>query len=178
MRRRRLVDLAVVAVAVLGLGLGGAVSGFAATASRTGGGAIKAKAEPLTVGEFTVQLATALQLAVPKGGFSSESASLVLWKNGVKVPANHEKALTEEDVVTTLTQLGYTLRTEDPGRFVTSERANAILNTFVDGNTGEKLRKGGATISGNGGDDFNNGNGKGGKFKSKKDKSPDGGGDD
>jgi len=134
-----------------------------------------------TVGGFAVHLAKSLNLPSPKGGFTAESARLALWKAGVRIPADHKRALKESDVVSTLSQMGFNLSTDRPARVVSEEKADSIIATFVNAaalSASARNGSGFSVIEGNGGDDFNNGNGKGGKFKRKKDKSPSDPGDD
>jgi len=162
---------AISAIATLGLGLSSAAGVLASTPA-----AAVATQEQVaaTVGEFAVQLAGALQLPGPSGGFNAESASLALWKVGVKVTPDFRKPLTEADVTSTLGQLGFTLTSEDPGRVVSRERSSTIIGTFVGSGTlpGRVKQSISDTAAGNGGDDFNNGNGKGGKYKRKSHQSP------
>lgn len=131
-------------------------------------------AREYTVGDFAVNLAQSLHLALPEGqrSFTPESATKVLWKNGVRIQADSRKELTEEVLTSTMTQLGFNLVPNEAGRAVTADRAESALSTFINSDTLERLRRNGMEIAGNGGDDFNNGNGKGGKFKRKNDKSP------
>ena len=132
-----------------------------------------------TVGDFAVNLAQSLRLTPPGGtsSFTAESASWALWQNGIRIQADSKKSLTEEVLTSTMSQIGINLVPTEPGRLVTAEKAGTAISTFVNSDTLERLRAQGATLAGNGDDDFNNGNGKGGKFKRKSDKSPSSGSD-
>lgn len=166
MSRRKAKTFVVSAVAAIGFGFF-TVAGLhaaAGTVAPAGGGH---EAVAATVGDFAVQLASALQLPGPRGGFSSESASLALWKAGLKVHPDSRKPLTEADITAVFAQMGFNLTSEDPGRAVTAERSMTIIGTFVSPGGMRSMLS-----AANGGDDFNNGNGKGGKFKRKGPKSP------
>lgn len=132
--------------------------------------------QDVTVGFFAIRLATALDLPVPQAGFDEESASWALWKAGVRVSPQVHKTLTERDVVDALSQLGFALTTTRPDVSVNARRAEAIVNTFVGASAAAEKARQSATVqaAGNGGDDFNNGNGKGGKFKRKSKRSDSG----
>jgi len=129
---------------------------------------------PYTVADFAVSLAQSLHLTPPEGKkvFTPESASWALWQSGVRIQADSRKVLTEEVLAATISQLGFNVVPSEADRIVTAEKAGTALATFINSDTLERLRAGGAKLAGNGGDDFNNGNGKGGKFKRKNDKSP------
>lgn len=131
-------------------------------------------AREYTVGDFAVRLAQSLHLTPPDGqsAFTPESASRVLWQNGVRIQADSRKGLTEEVLTSTMTQLGFNLVPNEAARAVSAQKAETTLTTFINSDTLDRLRMNGMEIAGNGGDDFNNGNGKGGKFKRKKDQSP------
>ncbi len=174
MSRRKLLALVVGTVATAGLGLLVATSTLAGTTST--GNLEPTATDPVSesVGTFAVRLATALQLPGPRGGFTSETAAVALWQVGVRVKPTLGKPLTEADVTDALSQMGYALRSDEPDRFVSSGRAGTIVSTFVNsGAVAERMKKR-RTVSfgGNGDDDFNNGNGKGGKFKRKGHRSP------
>jgi hypothetical protein len=153
-------------VAVAGFGLVGAVHAAGAGPAPVGE----------TVGGFAVRLATALQLPGPRGGFTSETAAAALWSAGVRVQPALGRTLTEKDVTETLAQVGFALTTQDPGRVVSTDRADAIVSTLVGSSSvPERIRvrlRQSVASGGGGDDDFNNGNGKGGKFKRKGPKSP------
>jgi hypothetical protein len=122
-----------------------------------------------SVGRFAIGLAEALKLQPPgKAAFTPRSASEALWKRGVRLNPNLSKSVTEEDLTLALRQLGFDLVTSAPGAPVTEARAREAMATFVNESTVRSL----SGIEPNPNDDFNNGNGKGGKFKRKSDKSP------
>jgi len=168
---KRLISLSLLAAVVAS---GGAFARQAAPA--TGPAPSGSPAQGVyTIGEFAVRMAQSLKLAPPeKGVFTPESASWALWRVGVRLDAALEEPLTEDRLVHALRQIGFNLTASDPPRAVSIEKANAILTTFLNEATAERLRQAHGTVvaPGNGGDDFNDGNGKGGKFKRKGPKSP------
>lgn len=171
MRKRNGLAFVVGTVATMSLGLMAAAGIFASASANAPTATTVDRTAAATVGDFAVQLASALQLPAPRGGHSAESASAALWKVGVKIQPDFRKALTESDVTGTLSQIGFNLTTEDPGRFVSSERSGNIINTFVNSSgVSDRIRSTAAATAP--ADDFNNGNGKGGKFKRKGPKSP------
>ncbi len=181
MSRRKLTALTVAVVALASFGFLAPVSTFAGASPANNSVATQAQAAPaqespgqeVTLGDFTVRLAAALQLPGPRGGFIPESAAAALWKVGVRVRPEFRKPLTESDVTSTLSQIGFNLVSVQPDRAVDSSHADAIISTFVgSGTLPERVKRNMVVAAGNGGDDFNNGNGKGGKFKRKGPKSP------
>jgi hypothetical protein len=132
-----------------------------------------ASKSPMRVGEFAIQLVQAMNLRVD-GELTEASAQKALKGVGVNL-GRPDKTLTEGELVTVLGQLGVRVRSSDPGRAVTAGKGSAVLTTF-------KAELGRASsaigIEGDKPDDFNNGNGKGGKFKRKANLSPGGQGDD
>jgi hypothetical protein len=132
-----------------------------------------------TIGNFAIDLARSLQLAPSDhSGFTPASASFALWRSGVRLRPSLDEALTETDLTAALRQIGFALTPSVPDRQVSADRAAVVLSTFVNGAAAERLRningskRVAAQTSGNTDDDFNNGNGKGGKFKRKGPKSP------
>jgi hypothetical protein len=130
----------------------------------------------MRVGDFAVQLVQAMNLKV-NGPLTEVSAKKALGEIGVGL-GRLDKKLTEGELVGVLGQLGVRVRTSDPGKPVTAGKAQAVVRTFK-----AELMKASAgavieTIEPNPNDDFNNGNGKGGKFKRKSDNSPPGQTDD
>jgi hypothetical protein len=122
-----------------------------------------------SVGQFAIGLADALKLQPSgKGAFTPRTASEALWKRGVRLNPDLSKPVKEEDLALALRQLGFELVTSTPGALVTEARARQAMATFVNESTARSL----SGITPNPNDDFNNGNGKGGKFKRKSDKSP------
>jgi len=142
--------------------------------------AVGAVAATFSVGQFAVELAKSLNLKAPESEFTPDSAAWALWQNGVRIRPDLDRDLTEADVAATMQQLGFSLTASNPAKTVPAEKAGLVLNTFVNSSTIQRLRQKGTpsvSAAGNGGDDFNNGNGKGGKFKRKGGRSPNGGGD-
>ncbi len=122
-----------------------------------------------TVGQFAIGLAEALKLQPQgKGTLTPRRAAEALWKRGVRLDPDLSKPVTEEDLALALRQLGFDLSTSTPDALVTAARARQAMATFVNESTLRSLSQ----IEPNPNDDFNNGNGKGGKFKRKSDKSP------
>lgn len=135
------------------------------------------KSQPITVGDFAVQLVGAMNLQV-SGDLTEESAMTALRQLGLNLGSAGSR-LTEGDLVRVLGQLGVNVRTASPGRSVTEAKASAVVRTFRGELSRAATSSGLATIEGNKpDDDFNNGNGKGGKFKRKANLSPGGKGDD
>ena len=125
---------------------------------------------PYTVGDFAVDLARVMNL--PADG-SVDGAIASLQGAKINMKGNRSLDLTEGVLVDMLAQAGIAVTTSDPGKKVNKGRANTILTTF----SGE-LSRGNRLVQVDGGfdetnptnpnDDFNNGNGRGGKFKRKK----------
>lgn len=133
--------------------------------------------EGMTVGSLAIHVARSLGLQPKDGGaLTPEAASWALWSHGVKMRPQVQARATEEDLVLALRQIGFTVTATRPDRPLTQEKTLKVLSTFVnDATAAELLRRGRVGLAaGNGGDDFNNGNGKGGKFKRKGPKSPSG----
>jgi hypothetical protein len=131
------------------------------------------KQSPMRVGDFAVELARAMNLKVD-GPLTGVAAKKALGDLGINL-GDVGKTLTEGELVTVLGQVGVKVRTADPSKSVSTGKVGAVLRTFK-----AELTKASSSrfIEGNGGDDFNNGNGKGGKFKRKANLSPGGKGDD
>ena len=121
------------------------------------------------VADFAVDLLAAMGVR----GQTPESAVSTLRNRGIVV-SNPSKPVTESDVVNLLSQAGITVTTKSPNKLVGASQANEIVKAF-----GAQLAapSGGLTsgcvgcndgVSSNPNDDFNNGNGRGGKFKRKK----------
>ena len=131
---------------------------------------------PYTVAEFAADLAAAM--GVPSQ--SSDSAVGTLRGRGIRI-GNPSAPLTEGDLVNLLTQAGISVTTSQPEKSVNKSRGREVLAAF-----GAQLSaKGGGLntspcVGCNNGtgstpnDDFNNGNGRGGKFKRKKKNSQNG----
>ncbi len=125
----------------------------------------------VTVGDFAVQLAKAV---TGRTVASPESAAASLRDSGIVVRGNLNRPLTQGDVVNLLSQAGIRVTAKDPGQQVDKGRAQDIISTFnADLGRGRKLDTtpcvgctSGTGLNPN--DDFNNGNGVGGKFKRKK----------
>ncbi len=136
----------------------------------------KGSGQSISVGDFAVELARAMNLQV-SGGLNADSAIKSLRELGLNLgsPAG---TLTEGELVKVLGQLGINVKTGNPGRAVTEAKASAVVRTFR-GELGRAAgASGGASIEAKDNDDFNNGNGRGGKFKRKANLSPGGKGDD
>ena len=175
MRKSNRLAFVVGTVATMSLALLATVGAVVASGAADAATAAKVeKPVAATVGDFAVQLATALQLQKPTTGFTAESASAALWQVGVKIQPNFKKALTEKDVTSALSEIGYNVRTDDPTSIVSIEKSNAIITTFISSGTLSDRTKGtiSVTAAASKDDDFNNGNGKGGKFKRKGGQSP------
>ena len=120
------------------------------------------------VADFAVDLAAAMGVR----GLTPESAVATLRSRGINV-ANPNKPATESDVVNLLSQAGITVSTKSPNKLVGASQANDIIRAF-----GPQLSSSSGPVQGcvgcdagtgsNPNDDFNNGNGRGGKFKRKK----------
>jgi len=105
-------------------------------------------------------------------GQTPESALVSLRSRGIVV-ANPNKPVTESDVVSLLSQAGVTVTTKSPNKLVGGSQANEIIRAF-----GSQLAPSSGLVNNcvgcdagtgsNPNDDFNNGNGRGGKFKRKK----------
>jgi len=126
---------------------------------------------PIRVGDFAVQLVQAMNLKVD-GPLTEVSANKALGEIGIAL-GRLDRPLTEGELVGVLGQLGIRVRTSDPGREVTSSKASAVVRTFQ-----TELSKASADSSIEYYDDFNNGNGKGGRYKFKGNPSPPGQTDD
>jgi hypothetical protein len=109
---------------IFGLALGSvlclALAGVAATAADS----------QYTVGDFAVQMAAAMNLAVPNGGFNAETATNALREAGVVLKGDPKSELKEADIVAALSQLGLNLTTTSPDRNVSQARADQILKAF------------------------------------------------
>ena len=120
------------------------------------------------VADFAVDLVAAMG----HGRQTPENAMATLRNRGVVV-ANPSKPATESDVVSMLAQAGITVTTKSPNRIVGSSQANEIIRAFGSQLTSASGLNSGcsncdAGVGSNPNDDFNNGNGRGGKFKRKK----------
>jgi ApbE superfamily uncharacterized protein (UPF0280 family) len=128
------------------------------------------KSAPITVGKFAMELARVMNVKV-QGALTADSAKKALAGLGINMgPANAE--LTDGELVRVLGQLGINTRTSDPGRSVSVSKAESVFRIFRSELTKAGAGATGVVAAGNGGDDFNNGNGKGGKFKRKANLSP------
>jgi len=85
----------------------------------------------ITVGEFLVQVATALKLQAPQGGFAPDSASFALVGKGVQIETPAASLLTEGDAVKVLDALGYRVVTRTPSRTVNDQQAKLLIATFL-----------------------------------------------
>jgi len=122
-----------------------------------------------TVGDFAVELAHAMNLPAT----SVDSAIAALRGRNISLGVSPSTELTEGNLVNLLSQAGIAVTTADPSKKVSKDRANSIVGTFQ-----AELGRNGIIPSDEGvitstnptnpNDDFNNGNGRGGKFKRKK----------
>ena len=85
----------------------------------------------ITVGEFLVQVATALKLQAPHGGFAPDSASFALRGKGAQIETPAASLLTEADAVKVLDALGYRVVTKTPSRTVNDQQAKLLIATFL-----------------------------------------------
>jgi len=85
----------------------------------------------ITVGEFIVQVATALKLPAPQGGFNAESAAFALRGKGVQIETPATSVLTEADAVKVMDALGYRVVTRTPSRTVNDQQAKLLIATFL-----------------------------------------------
>lgn len=125
----------------------------------------------MKVGEFAVLMAKAMNLPAE----SVDAAVRSLQGANVRVAGGHDKDLVEGDLINLLSQIGINVTTSDPARKVTKDRAGEIVGAFsadfaragaeVPVENGTGVAEGNPS---NPNDDFNNGNGRGGKFKRKK----------
>ncbi|HET9482266.1 MAG TPA: hypothetical protein VFP98_10970 [Candidatus Polarisedimenticolia bacterium] len=128
-----------------------------------------ARGDVYKVGDFAMLMARTMYLPADNVGTAINS----LRSAGVQV-VNPEGRLTEGDVVAMLSQARITVTTANPEQPVDRQRATGIISAF----SSELSRNGGALNTpddsifeanpSNPNDDFNNGNGSGGKFKRKK----------
>ena len=131
----------------------------------------------VTVGDFAMQLAKAV---TGRTVASPESAAAFLRDSGIVIRGNLNRSLTQGDVVNLLSQAGIKVTAKDPSQPVDKGRADTIISTFnADLGRGKKIDTAPCVgcDSGTGqnpNDDFNNGNGTGGKFKRKKKNSQNG----
>jgi hypothetical protein len=124
------------------------------------------KGTGITVEKFVVDLARAMNL---KDAGTAEGASKAL--RGLGITFDEQGGLTEGQLVRALKVLGIRVRTSSPTALVSEAKAANVLKTF----RAELTRAAaGTSLAGdtNPNDDFNNGNGKGGKFKRKANLSP------
>jgi len=89
------------------------------------------QAGPMTLGEFLVRVATALQLPAPAGGFTPPTAATSLQGRGIVTEADPAGSLREADAVKVLAALGYRVVTETPSRTVDAARAELLIRTFI-----------------------------------------------
>ena len=149
--------------------VGAALSLFLVSALAVAAGT--AKSTPISTGDFVVSLVRAMDPKAP-AGLTADAAVKELNRLGIAVSGNMKDALTEGQLVSVLRQFGVNVRAADPSRLVSAAKANHVLSTFRGEVTKAAAARGLTTAGGNGGDDFNNGNGKGGKFKRKANLSP------
>ena len=121
---------------------------------------------PYTVAQFAADLAAAM-------GMPAGDAVTALRGRGIQI-GNPSAPLTEGDLVNLLSQAGISVTTTQPEKSIDKSRGREVIAAF-----GSQLSaKGGISttpcvgcsdgVGSNPVDDFNNGNGRGGKFKRKK----------
>ena len=132
-----------------------------------------ARTAPYTVGEFAVDLVAAMG----QQGQSADAAVATLRGRGVRI-GNPSAPLSEGDLVNVLTQVGISVTTTQPDKNVDKSRGREVIGAFSAQLSGGKISTGcvGCTdgSGANPNDDFNNGNGRGGKYKRKKKNSQNG----
>jgi len=121
------------------------------------------------VGDFAVEMARMMNLSAD----SVDTAIASLKGLNVRVTGNPARQLTEGDVVDLLSQAGISVTASDPSAPVRGQRGHDILAAFSSelskkGGLNDNVIGGNETNPSNPNDDFNNGNGRGGKFKRKK----------
>ena len=124
----------------------------------------------VTVGEFAVQLAKGIS-----GRADTLDGALATLRNvGINVnKGDLGRTLTQGDVVSLLTMAGIKVTAKDPMEKIDPSRAESIARTFSPELSRSKIvdNNGVGVTDGtqqNPNDDFNNGNGSGGKYKRKK----------
>ena len=127
-----------------------------------------------SVGDFAVDMARVMNLPAE----SIDIAIGSLTSRSIKVVGNPQRQITEGDVVDLLSQAGIAVTANDPAAPVRGQRGKDILSAFSSdlakrGALGtdtpvDNVIGGDQTNPSNPNDDFNNGNGRGGKFKRKK----------
>lgn len=85
----------------------------------------------ISLGDFAVRVAQALKLPAPPTGFTPESAVPAIQTRGVTLRPELSSPLTEADAVALLNALGYKIRTQTPSRVVSGERAEILIETFL-----------------------------------------------
>ena len=133
--------------------------------------AASAKTTPISIGDFVVSLVRAMDSKAP-AGLTPDAAAKELGKLGISIGGSMKDPLTEGQLVALLRQFGVNVRAADPARQVSQAKANNVISTFRGEITKVAAVGGLVSAAGNGNDDFNNGNGKGGKFKRKANLSP------
>ena len=126
------------------------------------------------VGDFAVDMAKVMNLPAE----SIDIALASLQSRSIKVVGNPQRQITEGDVVDLLSQAGIAVTANDPSAPVRGQRGKDILAAFSSDLAKRGARStdvpvdsvigGNETNPSNPNDDFNNGNGRGGKFKRKK----------
>lgn len=122
-----------------------------------------------SVGDFAVEMARMMNLPAD----SVDTAIASLQGRSVRVIGVPTRQLTEGDVVDLLSQAGIAVTASDPSAPVRAQRGHDILAAFSSelskkGGLNDSVIGGNETNPSNPNDDFNNGNGRGGKFKRKK----------
>ena len=131
-----------------------------------------ARTAPYTVGEFAVDLVGAMGQQAQ----SADAAVATLRGKGVRI-GNPSAPLSEGDLVNVLTQVGISVTTTQPDKGVDKTRGREVISAFssqLSRGLGDNCVGCDSGAGQNPNDDFNNGNGRGGKFKRKKKNSQNG----
>jgi len=137
------------------------------TLALAAGSAKSPKGSAITVEKFMVDLARAMNL---KDAVTVEGASKAFSSLGITF-SNPKGNMTEGELVRVLSILGVKVRTSNPAGLVSEAKSQNVIRTFRSELTRAAVNAG-VSGGGNGLDDFNNGKGKGGKFKRKANLSP------
>ena len=86
-------------------------------------------ADGLSVGDFAVMVASKVQND-GNAALTQETASNLLKKHGVKLPADLNSPLTEKEAATLFGQLGIVLQTDHPESMLNRERAASLVGIF------------------------------------------------
>ena len=138
------------------------------TLALAAGSAKSPKGSEITVEKFMVDLARAMNL---KDAVTVEGASKAFSSLGITF-SNPKGNMTEGELVRVLSILGVKVRTSNPAGLVSEAKSQNVIRTFRSELTRAAVSAGVSGDDPNPNDDFNNGKGKGGKFKRKANLSP------